>query len=158
MPTRGSREGVRIYLVRMRPLEGFIIKFCFPVLRDLEERNRSLEHILNQYTRLVKPAFEEFCFPTKKYADVIIPRGADNTVAIELIVQHVLGQFPTPPGGNGSATHTGDGNNNNLNMIKEVKITEEEDPVYARPRYSKSISVPQGLKNPKAAFESRRPH
>ncbi|XP_029636961.1 uridine-cytidine kinase 2 [Octopus sinensis] len=52
-------------------------------------RGRDLEHILNQYTSLVKPAFEEFCLPTKKYADVIIPRGADNTVAIELIVQHI---------------------------------------------------------------------
>jgi hypothetical protein len=38
---------------------------------------------------LVKPAFEEFCIPTKKFADVIVPRGADNTVAINLIVQHI---------------------------------------------------------------------
>jgi uridine kinase len=37
----------------------------------------------------VKPAFEEFCIPTKKYADVIVPRGADNIVAIDLIVQHI---------------------------------------------------------------------
>ena len=42
-----------------------------------------------QYTTLVKPAFEEFCIPTKKYADVIIPRGAENTVAIDLISQHM---------------------------------------------------------------------
>jgi len=39
--------------------------------------------------RFVKPAFEEFCQPTMKYADVIIPRGGDNVVAIELIVQHI---------------------------------------------------------------------
>ena len=38
---------------------------------------------------MVKPAFEEFCIPTKKYADVIIPRGAENTVAIDLIRQHI---------------------------------------------------------------------
>jgi len=44
---------------------------------------------LTQYTTLVKPAFEEFCLPTKKFADVIIPRGADNLVAIDLIVQHI---------------------------------------------------------------------
>ena len=37
----------------------------------------------------MKPAFEEFCIPTKKYADVIIPRGAENTVAIDLIRQHI---------------------------------------------------------------------
>ena len=43
----------------------------------------------SQYTTLVKPAFEEFCLPTKKYADVIVPRGAENTVAIDLISQHM---------------------------------------------------------------------
>ena len=37
----------------------------------------------------MKPAFEEFCLPTKKYADVIVPRGAENTVAIDLISQHM---------------------------------------------------------------------
>eukprot|EP00090_Calanus_glacialis_P046900 TRINITY_DN943_c0_g1_i1.p1 TRINITY_DN943_c0_g1~~TRINITY_DN943_c0_g1_i1.p1 ORF type:complete len:258 (-),score=76.65 TRINITY_DN943_c0_g1_i1:106-879(-) len=59
------------------------------VLRDIEERGRDLEHVLHQYTTLVKPAFEEFCIPTKKYADVIVPRGAENTVAIDLIKQHI---------------------------------------------------------------------
>ncbi|KAK3609472.1 hypothetical protein CHS0354_020406 [Potamilus streckersoni] len=59
------------------------------VLRDTQDRGRDLEQILNQYTNFVKPAFEEFCLPTKKYADVIIPRGSDNTVAIDLIVQHI---------------------------------------------------------------------
>ena len=58
-------------------------------MRDIEERGRDLEHVLTQYTTLVKPAFEEFCIPTKKFADVIVPRGADNTVAINLIVQHI---------------------------------------------------------------------
>uniref|UniRef100_A0A671KR49 Uridine-cytidine kinase n=3 Tax=Sinocyclocheilus anshuiensis TaxID=1608454 RepID=A0A671KR49_9TELE len=59
------------------------------VLRDINERGRDLEQVLNQYITFVKPAFEEFCLPTKKYADVIIPRGADNLVAINLIVQHI---------------------------------------------------------------------
>jgi len=59
------------------------------VLRDIEERGRDLAHVLHQYTTLVKPAFEEFCLPTKKYADVIIPRGAGNVVAIDLIKQHI---------------------------------------------------------------------
>lgn len=59
------------------------------VLRDINERGRELEQVLNQYITFVKPAFEEFCLPTKKYADVIIPRGADNHVAINLIVQHI---------------------------------------------------------------------
>ena len=62
---------------------------CRRVMRDIEERGRDLETVLHQYTSLVKPAFEEFCIPTKKYADVIIPRGAENTVAIDLIKQHI---------------------------------------------------------------------
>lgn len=59
------------------------------VLRDTNERGRELEQVLNQYTEYVKPAFEEFTLPTKKYADVIIPQGAENSVAINLIVQHI---------------------------------------------------------------------
>ncbi|XP_026764040.2 uridine-cytidine kinase isoform X2 [Galleria mellonella] len=59
------------------------------VPRDIMERGRDLEQVLNQYMNFVKPAFEEFCLPTKKFADVIIPRGADNLVAIDLIVQHI---------------------------------------------------------------------
>ena len=50
------------------------IRLARRVMRDIEERGRNLEHVLHQYTELVKPAFEEFCIPTKKYADVIIPR------------------------------------------------------------------------------------
>jgi hypothetical protein len=48
-----------------------------------------------QYAKFVKPAFDDFVLPTKKYADVILPRGGDNHVAIDLIVQHIrtkLGQ------------------------------------------------------------------
>ena len=58
-------------------------------MRDIRDRGRDLEHVLHQYTTLVKPAFEEFCIPTKKYADVIVPRGAENVVAIDLISQHM---------------------------------------------------------------------
>ncbi|KAM4556984.1 uridine-cytidine kinase 2-B [Fundulus diaphanus] len=59
------------------------------VLRDINERGRELEQVLSQYITFVKPAFEEFCLPTKKYADLIIPKGANNLVAINLIVQHI---------------------------------------------------------------------
>ena len=48
-----------------------------------------------QYSKFVKPAFDDFILPTKKYADIIIPRGGDNHVAIDLIVEHIrtkLGQ------------------------------------------------------------------
>ena len=60
------------------------------LLHDMEDLGRSLDHVLHQYTTLVKPAFEEFCAPTKKYADVIIPRGAENEIAITLISQRIV--------------------------------------------------------------------
>jgi uridine kinase len=63
------------------------------VLRDMKQHGRSLEHILAGYTNYVKPSFEDFCLPTKKYADVIIPRGADNLVAVDLIIQHIRDFF-----------------------------------------------------------------
>lgn len=42
------------------------------------DRGRDLEVVIHQYIKYVKPAFEEFCQPTKKWADVIVPRGSDN--------------------------------------------------------------------------------
>jgi uridine kinase len=45
----------------------------------------------------VKPAYEDFCLPTKKFADVIIPRGAENKVAIELISRHITELLMNPP-------------------------------------------------------------
>lgn len=58
------------------------------VRSDLEQ-GRELEMVLQTYTSFVKPAFEEFCLPTKKYADLILPRGADNAVAVDIMVLHV---------------------------------------------------------------------
>ena len=66
-------------------------KLYFSVLHFLEMFNL----VLMQYSKFVKPAFDDFILPTKKYADIIIPRGGDNHVAIDLIVQHIrtkLGQ------------------------------------------------------------------
>ncbi|EDV27442.1 uncharacterized protein TRIADDRAFT_20888 [Trichoplax adhaerens] len=59
------------------------------VLRDTKEKGRDLGIVLSHYTKYVKPAFEEFTLPTKKHADVILPRGADNKVGINLIIQHI---------------------------------------------------------------------
>jgi len=59
------------------------------IVRDINHRGRDLMGVLRQYEKFVKPAFEDYILPTKKYADVIIPRGADNKVAINLIVQHI---------------------------------------------------------------------
>ncbi|MCD7449771.1 Uridine kinase-like protein 5 [Datura stramonium] len=71
------------------------VRLARRIRRDTLERNRNIQNVLDQYAKHVKPGFEDFIHPTKKYADVIIPRGADNDVAIDLIVQHIrtkLGQ------------------------------------------------------------------
>ncbi|KAK1311113.1 Uridine kinase-like protein 4 [Acorus calamus] len=71
------------------------IRLARRIGRDTVERGRDIKTVLDQYSKFVKPAFDDFILPTKKYADIIIPRGADNHVAIDLIVQHIhtkLGQ------------------------------------------------------------------
>jgi uridine kinase len=45
--------------------------------------------VLDQYELFVKPAFDQFIAPCKKFADVVVPRGETNTVAISLIVMHI---------------------------------------------------------------------
>ncbi|CAL5370150.1 unnamed protein product [Camellia sinensis] len=71
------------------------VRLARRIQRDTTDRERNIENVLDQYTKFVKPSFDEFILPSKKHADIIIPRGADNDVAIDLIVQHIrtkLGQ------------------------------------------------------------------
>ena len=59
------------------------------ILRDVEERGRSLNSVINQYLTTVKPMHEQFVEPSKKYADIIIPEGGQNRVALEMIMQRI---------------------------------------------------------------------
>jgi len=59
------------------------------IRRDILERGRSMESVLDQYMRTVKPMHLEFVEPSKVWADVIIPRGAENTVAIDMVVARI---------------------------------------------------------------------
>ncbi|ESW18661.1 hypothetical protein PHAVU_006G059500 [Phaseolus vulgaris] len=71
------------------------VRLARRIRRDTNEKGRDIGAVLDQYSKFVKPAFDDFILPTKKYADIIIPRGGDNHVAIDLIVQHIrtkLGQ------------------------------------------------------------------
>ena len=61
------------------------IRIIRRIKRDMEERGRSLDSVIEQYTSVVKPMFHQFIEPTKRYADIIIPEGASNVVAIDLI-------------------------------------------------------------------------
>jgi uridine kinase len=58
------------------------------IRRDITQRGRDLEGVLRQYETFVKPSYDEFIYPSKKYADIIVPRGG-NEVAVDLLVQHV---------------------------------------------------------------------
>lgn len=59
------------------------------IKRDMKERARSIESILSQYSDTVKPMHEEFVEPSKKYADVIIPRGGENTAGIAMLQEYL---------------------------------------------------------------------
>lgn len=61
--------------------------------RDICERARDLDGVLKQYCNMVQPAFNHYIAPSKVHADIIIPRGGDNMVAIELVVHHVHTQL-----------------------------------------------------------------
>ncbi|KAI0749410.1 armadillo/beta-catenin/plakoglobin [Daedaleopsis nitida] len=62
------------------------------IKRDVQERGREVDGILQQYLRYVKPAYDNFVQPTSRYAHIIVP-GSENTVAIDLIATHVRRQI-----------------------------------------------------------------
>ncbi|KAK9810102.1 hypothetical protein WJX72_004944 [[Myrmecia] bisecta] len=66
------------------------------VRRDITHRGRDVLQVLDQYERTVKPSFESYILPTKKHADIIVPRGAENEVAIDLILQHIKFRLAKP--------------------------------------------------------------
>ena len=62
-------------------------------LRDVEERGRSLESVVNQYLTTVKPMHEQFVEPTRKFADIIVLEGGHNLVALDMIMQRIAGHI-----------------------------------------------------------------
>mmetsp|Transcript_97232 Transcript_97232/g.208571 ORF Transcript_97232/g.208571 Transcript_97232/m.208571 type:complete len:301 (+) Transcript_97232:107-1009(+) len=69
-------------------------RLCRRVRRDVKERNRNIKAVLNQYQSTVKPSFEAFCNPTKKYADIIMPRGIENERGMQTIIDAVQRNAP----------------------------------------------------------------
>ena len=59
------------------------------IVRDVRDRGRSLESVINQYLTTVKPMHEQFVEPSKRRADIIIPEGGHNQVALEMVVERV---------------------------------------------------------------------
>ncbi len=65
------------------------IRFIRRLQRDIEERGRTAETVINQYLSTVRPMHLEFVEPSKRYAHIIIPRGGRNLVAIEMVVDRI---------------------------------------------------------------------
>ncbi|XP_077496691.1 uridine-cytidine kinase-like lethal (2) k01209 isoform X4 [Amblyomma americanum] len=85
-------------LLNMMDMKIFIdtdsdIRLARRLKRDITERGRDLEGCLGQYERFVKPAFDHYIAPSMVHADLIVPRGGENHIAINLIVQHVHTQL-----------------------------------------------------------------
>ena len=59
------------------------------VKRDVEERGRTMESVLKQYQDTVRPMFMQFIEPSKQYADIIVPRGGKNRIAIDVLKAHI---------------------------------------------------------------------
>ena len=59
------------------------------IVRDVRDRGRSLESIVSQYLTTVKPMHEQFVDPSKRYADIIIPEGGHNPVALEMLMERI---------------------------------------------------------------------
>ena len=62
-------------------------------LRDVEERGRSMQSVVQQYLTTVKPMHEQFVEPTRKYADIVVLEGGHNLVALDLIMQRIAGHI-----------------------------------------------------------------
>jgi uridine kinase len=91
-------EGILIYaekdLRELMDIRIFVdtdadIRFIRRLRRDMGERGRSLDSVVQQYMATVRPMHLEFVEPSKRYADVIVPRGGNNQVAMEMIVSRI---------------------------------------------------------------------
>ena len=65
------------------------IRLARRIMRDVCERGRTMESVITQYTTTVKPMHEEFVEPSKRYADVIIPEGGFNSVAVKMLIRNI---------------------------------------------------------------------
>ena len=91
-------EGILIFankeLVNEMDIKIFVdtdadVRILRRVMRDVKERGRTLESVVNQYLTTVKPMHEQFIEPSKKYADIIVPEGGHNLVAMDMVMERV---------------------------------------------------------------------
>ena len=65
------------------------VRLCRRIKRDLNKRGRTLESVLTQYQETVKPMHEEYVEPSKKFADIVVPEGGKNLVALDMIMGRI---------------------------------------------------------------------
>ena len=65
------------------------VRLCRRIVRDVRERGRTLESVVDQYQTTVKPMHEQYVEPSKKHADIIVPEGGKNIVALDMIVGRI---------------------------------------------------------------------
>lgn len=60
------------------------------IQRDIQERGRNVDQVLKRYKKTVRPSHLQFIEPTKQYADIIVPQGGKNKIAIQILTNHIL--------------------------------------------------------------------
>ena len=65
------------------------VRLCRRIKRDVNKRGRTLESVLTQYQNTVKPMHEKYVEPSKKYADIVVPEGGKNAVALDMIMGRI---------------------------------------------------------------------
>lgn len=92
-------EGILIFaipeLLKMFDMKIFVdtpddIRFIRRLKRDMEARGRDVESVINQYLTTVRPMHHIFVEPSKQYADIIVPEGGENAVALDIIITKIL--------------------------------------------------------------------
>jgi len=66
------------------------IRLTRVIQRDMQERGRDVEQVLKRYKETVRPSHLQFIEPTKRYADIIVPQGGKNKIAIQILTNHIL--------------------------------------------------------------------
>ena len=66
------------------------VRLARVIQRDIQERGRDVEQVLKRYKKTVRPSHIQFIEPTKRYADIIIPQGGKNKIAIQILTNHIL--------------------------------------------------------------------
>lgn len=72
------------------------VRLCRRIKRDVNKRGRTLESVLSQYLQTVKPMHERYVEPSKKFADIVVPEGGKNLVALDMIMGRIARHLEEP--------------------------------------------------------------